>query len=317
MKLDCAVIRDLLPLYREDLLSPESRAIVDEHLPDCPGCRAELDTLQRELPAQTAAALPLSGIRRGMRRRRLLAVGLAISLLLAFFAAFAAYMTDWRELPWKEGELTFERRGDQLIINILRPEANLSIASVPIDPDHPGQMVYWATLTQRRLDSYQGRPGTPPYKVWSSGEKGDAGPGFVPHQVVWDLEPGENPIIYYSKTGEPIIPIYGASPSSDSGAMALPRLALIYYIALAAALALFFGLLLFLFRKKPRARLVFAALLGLPLAYLGGHLLIKGFETTSYESMARDFTWILVCFGFLYAAWLLYFAQRRPADTAP
>ena len=39
MKMDCDVIRDLLPLYADDACSEKSRHIVNEHLLDCAACR--------------------------------------------------------------------------------------------------------------------------------------------------------------------------------------------------------------------------------------------------------------------------------------
>ena len=36
MKLDCAIIEDLLPLYHEGMLSEQSKQAVDEHIKDCP-----------------------------------------------------------------------------------------------------------------------------------------------------------------------------------------------------------------------------------------------------------------------------------------
>ena len=46
MKTDCGVIRDLLPLYADDACSEASRQAVDEHLEECPDCRALLGRLQ-------------------------------------------------------------------------------------------------------------------------------------------------------------------------------------------------------------------------------------------------------------------------------
>ena len=45
MKTDCNIIRDLLPLYADDVCSKESRALVDEHLQECPDCLEELVNL--------------------------------------------------------------------------------------------------------------------------------------------------------------------------------------------------------------------------------------------------------------------------------
>lgn len=40
MKLSCEVIKDLLPLYEDEVCSEESRGLVEEHLAECAECRA-------------------------------------------------------------------------------------------------------------------------------------------------------------------------------------------------------------------------------------------------------------------------------------
>ncbi len=47
MKIECDVIRDLLPLYADDACSAKSRDLVGEHLQDCPDCRKILDSLRK------------------------------------------------------------------------------------------------------------------------------------------------------------------------------------------------------------------------------------------------------------------------------
>ena len=39
---NCDVIRDLLPLYEDNVVSEETAQMVREHLKDCPECREEL-----------------------------------------------------------------------------------------------------------------------------------------------------------------------------------------------------------------------------------------------------------------------------------
>ena len=46
MKYDHNVIKDLLPLYIDDVLSDSSRQIVDEHLDECEDCREYLNDLK-------------------------------------------------------------------------------------------------------------------------------------------------------------------------------------------------------------------------------------------------------------------------------
>ncbi len=48
MTLNCDVIRDLLPLYADDICSRESRKIVEEHIKSCEKCQKELKSLQND-----------------------------------------------------------------------------------------------------------------------------------------------------------------------------------------------------------------------------------------------------------------------------
>lgn len=42
MKIECCAVRDLLPLYVEELVSEETAALIKEHLEECEACRKEL-----------------------------------------------------------------------------------------------------------------------------------------------------------------------------------------------------------------------------------------------------------------------------------
>jgi len=39
MNISCEIIRDLLPLYVDDVCSDDSRELVEHHLRDCESCR--------------------------------------------------------------------------------------------------------------------------------------------------------------------------------------------------------------------------------------------------------------------------------------
>lgn len=48
----CEIIRDLLPLYCDNVCSPESREEVEAHLKECAACRKELEELRSPLPEE-------------------------------------------------------------------------------------------------------------------------------------------------------------------------------------------------------------------------------------------------------------------------
>ncbi len=46
MKNECSIVKDLLPLFVEDMVSEETAQYISEHLRDCAECRAEYDALK-------------------------------------------------------------------------------------------------------------------------------------------------------------------------------------------------------------------------------------------------------------------------------
>lgn len=52
-KIPCAVIKDLLPSYAEDLTSPETCELVREHLQECPDCQSVYEAMHGEIPPET------------------------------------------------------------------------------------------------------------------------------------------------------------------------------------------------------------------------------------------------------------------------
>ena len=109
MKPDCNVIRDLFPLYEEDLCSIQSKALVDAHLKECEACRSLLRrTRQVELP-QAAPSKEASdhAIKKGFHKIRtrwwtslLLVIAMIPLLLLAWnqYRGIGVSYTNLKEL---------------------------------------------------------------------------------------------------------------------------------------------------------------------------------------------------------------------------
>lgn len=46
-RITCDIIRDLLPLYIDEVCSAGSRALVEEHLQNCRACKAEYEAVSK------------------------------------------------------------------------------------------------------------------------------------------------------------------------------------------------------------------------------------------------------------------------------
>lgn len=80
-KLDCCVVRDLLPAYIEELTEEETSARVREHLEDCGECRALEQDMRAQVPVEKAPSRALNFLKR-VKRTRLLAAVVTLALTL-------------------------------------------------------------------------------------------------------------------------------------------------------------------------------------------------------------------------------------------
>ncbi len=76
---NCNIINDLLPLYIDDVVSDESRLMVEKHLETCPECRGIMDMMQSSIEYEKDVDVtPFKRL-----RRKLIWRGIGISLLAA------------------------------------------------------------------------------------------------------------------------------------------------------------------------------------------------------------------------------------------
>ncbi|MFJ7737874.1 zf-HC2 domain-containing protein [Lysinibacillus sp. NPDC097287] len=47
-KITCNIIKDILPLYYDDVCSEDSKKMIEEHLVGCDGCKSELASIQKD-----------------------------------------------------------------------------------------------------------------------------------------------------------------------------------------------------------------------------------------------------------------------------
>ena len=289
----CSIVQDLLPLYEEDMLREETKEFVDGHLVQCAACRAELDALKADVKPAPVSAQPLRDLKRQLRRKKLTAVLLAVTLALTLATAGFAYLTAPQYLPYNAADWSVHEpdasldavlNGEEHIcIEPLTPVSGTEVESV-IDPDS-GETVYIISAWRTLLDKWLGKLDT----VNGNGDN------------LILLDTTNCRVVYYAQNnGQANMVLYG---ERSGGVISLPRLALGYYVLLSLALLITLGIPFFVCRRKKTGKaLGYLALISA--SYLAGHLLVKGFTTTSYQ-MQRDFSLIIFAAALIYAAVML------------
>ena len=333
MNKDCSIVQDLLPLYEEDMLREETKEFVDGHLAQCAACRAELDALKADVKPAPVSAQPLRDLKRQLRRKKLTAVLLAVALALTLATAGFAYLTAPQYLPYDETEWMITRSPraladgsimadgltdlsgvESISVNLLVPGSGAEGTNTQ-DPNS-GKTIYFITAWRTPLDTWCGT-----FDVSDTGDHAqreanallDALGETESARTLFTLETAHCAAVYYSpNNGQDDVLLCG---SRDGGIISLPRLALGYYVLLSLALFIPLSIAFFLCRRK-KAGKALGHLALIPACYLVGHLLVKGFVTTSYQ-MQRECSLIVLTGALLYAAALLAGdLLRRRRDAA-
>lgn len=122
-KITCNVIKDLLPLYTDHMLSEDSCMLVERHLNSCKSCREFMEELKKEshtlewienrknVDAEAKAAL--KGIRRSLLRKRIVSVCAAVMcVLIAVRVGYYFYAEKKSYISYEDSGLVME--GDKL-----------------------------------------------------------------------------------------------------------------------------------------------------------------------------------------------------------
>ena len=317
MKLPCAVTRDLLPLYAENMVEKETKLLIEEHLNECADCSEKLSEMNAPSEKPVDTAKPLQNLKKQIRKKRLYAAALAALIVFVgvytyFFRAMAIQL-----IPWQDG-----------LIEVAGVKAY-----------HPDDV---DACDAEIGESVASSPTTAPYTA----EHTDEGlilnvnsiiNGFEEHTVVDD--DGTRTLFiqalstkhhsdnlahsYYESTISPVPDrlVYGLQQPQtllwgtpmEGGVEILPRLALGAYLVIALVAAGVCGLIWAILRKQKYswiARQLFFA----PVSYAVSHYLLKGNKTTSFI-MERDFISILLVAIALYAllsiAWQIFLQRRK------
>ena len=89
MGITCSVIKDLIPLYVDDVLSEDSRKLVEEHLAGCSDCKDAYESLKSGVGSGVNKTNRdkevIKKLRKKILTKRMIAVGIAVILVTSIF----------------------------------------------------------------------------------------------------------------------------------------------------------------------------------------------------------------------------------------
>lgn len=83
--LECCVVRDLLPVYLEELTEDETSAMVRAHIDQCDSCRRTAEHMKTQIPVEKAPKRALKFLKRVKRIRLMAAVVAAVAAMFCMW----------------------------------------------------------------------------------------------------------------------------------------------------------------------------------------------------------------------------------------
>lgn len=267
MKNKCNIVQDILPLYLENMISTDTKQFVDEHLSQCAECEKKLELLKTDMcveknyQVEEAPVQVINKIRWDIKKKRVVTGILSAVISVIVVILSFAYLTAPEYLPYTES------------FDIITASENNGIVTLSFKGEYEfsqrEQGVYDISLYNTAWNKLFGNTKKQTIAVNPNGEE-------------------VNTIYYVSNGGQEDKIIYGRNPFTNGGVVTLPRLVLNYYFTVVMLIVLVLIVFYFIFRKKEKAKAIIVKILFMPVSYILSHIMIKGWNATSY-SVTRDF----------------------------
>ncbi len=303
MKNECSIVRDLLPLYVEQMVSADTGEFVKEHLEGCEACRKECEELKqpqaqkegrkamngRKNATGVENVAPLVSIQRKLRKQKVKTILCTGLFLIALFVSAFALLSIPVYFPYKADLFNIKDNGDASI-TITFDERVTDYRCVTDAYNCPEEGI------AEGMRTYQIEAWSSLWSKWFS--KGSA------QSVTIQMGVDEEISVYYtSNDGHEDVCIYG-EPITSGGVVTLPRLVLGYYFVLAVVCVAVLLVIWFFVRRKTKGKAVIETILFYPISYCIAHVIIAGYRPSTYAAQ-RDFLFIVFVSILIYGGMLL------------
>ncbi|WP_311482382.1 zf-HC2 domain-containing protein [uncultured Anaerococcus sp.] len=258
---DCNIIKDLLPLYKEDLLSNESKTFVEEHLKTCPECE---NLLNEEIEIESKNTKPLDFVERRIKKETRYFTLAVLALIGSILIFIISYLNTPRHIEY-----------DKDLYKVYRNDKIYTVEFA----DKVSGIDYTDTEDAIYLDAYSTK-----YDEIFNKRRLRKSLTFRKENL--------KTVLYQNHESMPNMVI----GSGEIHQTLLPRLFLGFYARLSIIGFIGLTLILFLiekFRKKAISLPIKTLLIGAPLSLFLGIIAIKGFNTATYYPVT-DFKYIVL-----------------------
>ena len=160
----CEIVQDLLPLYKDEVVSASSIEMIEEHLKSCENCSAALEDLQGEVKVSLNSEqnVEISSFRlfkRKLFNRKIITICVsviaAVVLIIGIFLSLdrARTIIPYEDDPVTDVRISYERQSIDVVIN--RKTAGWNISSVTINENGENVRLVFLQFSESVITRWQ------------------------------------------------------------------------------------------------------------------------------------------------------------------
>lgn len=118
-EINCNIIKDILPLYVDGVVSDDTKEMVEEHLEHCEECKKEVGLMNQELyiPAEKEVSI-IKNFKSKWRKKKFIISVVSILLTgLILFGTFAFIFHYDRVVPYEESLIKIETQDNDILVS--------------------------------------------------------------------------------------------------------------------------------------------------------------------------------------------------------
>ncbi|MFJ7744558.1 zf-HC2 domain-containing protein [Peribacillus sp. NPDC097295] len=115
----CTIIQDVLPLYMDEVVSQDTKEMVDQHLQHCEKCQKEYETMKRNLyiPVEKNAPI-IKKINKKWRKKKVIISFVSIFVTaIILFGVYAYIFYYERVIPYSKNLIEIEMQNDNQLVS--------------------------------------------------------------------------------------------------------------------------------------------------------------------------------------------------------
>ncbi len=157
-EIKCTIIQDVLPLYIDEVVSQDTKEMVDQHLQYCEKCQKEYETMKSKLyiPAENKAPM-IKKINKKWRKKKVtISIVSVFATAIILLGAFAYVLYYEKVIPYSKNLIKIEMQNDNQLVSHYYGKSYASVNEThptPLEIDGEKKNVSFIYYTKTIADS--------------------------------------------------------------------------------------------------------------------------------------------------------------------